>query len=96
MEREVLNRDIPIGTWPPAIVMKSDIEGHDMVMLSHLFAAGSLCKISFIYGEHMTAEWTSAISLILQVANCTTHIQVLGDESGDDSLLQMNDTIYGT
>ncbi len=83
---EVLDRTIPPGTLSPSIVMKSDIEGHDMTVLSHLLARGILCHISLVYGEHMTSEWIAATTNILQLANCSTELKSLDDESGDDSL----------
>jgi hypothetical protein len=86
MSNEVVQRYVPPGAMTPAIVMKSDIENHDMVVLSHLMAEGVLCKVSHVYGEHMTNEWIASAKSILKLANCTTDIQYLDDESGDDSL----------
>jgi hypothetical protein len=83
---EVLDRAIPPGTLAPSIVMKSDIEGHDMIVLSHLLTRGVLCQVSMVYGEHMTPAWIAATTNILQLANCSTELKSLDDESGDDSL----------
>ncbi len=86
LKNEVHNRVVPPGSLPPAIVLKTDIEGMDMQVLSHMLAEGSLCDIDYIYGEHMAEEWLSTMTSILQLANCTTKFQFLDDESGDDSL----------
>ena len=47
LKREVVGRHIPAGAssaagreLPPAVVMKSDIEGHDMKVLSHIMMKG--------------------------------------------------------
>lgn len=86
MHSEVLGRQIPPGALQPSIVMKSDIEGHDMVVLSHLLATGVLCHVSEVYGEHISEEWVASTRDILQLANCTTLLTPLDDESGDDTL----------
>ena len=52
LKQHVVDRFIPTGgTLPPAVVMKSDIEGHDMTVLSHLLSSGVLCQVSFVYGS---------------------------------------------
>ena len=86
MQREVLHRFIPPGVSAPSIVMKSDIEGHDMTVLSHLLTQGVLCDVSMVYGEHLTPDWIASATSILKLANCSTELFYLDDEGGDDSL----------
>jgi hypothetical protein len=87
MKMHVLSRYVPPGgQLPPAVVMKSDIEEHDMAVLSHMLTSGVLCQVSFVYGEHMTPEWLVAVKDILGRANCTTGLLYMDDESGADNL----------
>jgi hypothetical protein len=87
MKQHVLARYVPPGgTLPPAVVMKSDIENHDMTVLSHLLSAGVLCDVSFVYGEHMEQHWLDAVKDILGRSNCTTDFVYLDDEGGADNL----------
>ena len=86
MKNAVLSRYIPPGALNPSIVMKSDIENHDMVVLSHLLSSGVLCDVSLVYGEHMTEVWLKSMNDILHLANCSTVLRYLDDESGDNSL----------
>lgn len=82
IKTHIVNRTIPDGNqkFPPAIVMKSDIEGMDTTILSHLLHERVLCNISFVYGEHMTVEFVNATLAALRDEGCPTHIELLDDE----------------
>lgn len=82
MKTHIVNRTIPDGNrqFPPAIVMKSDIEGMDTDILSHLLREQVLCNVSFIYGEHMTVEFVNATMEALRLEGCRTQIELLDDE----------------
>ena len=71
-----------IDEEPPMIIMKSDIEGFDERVLTHLHNQGFLCMIRFIYGEHMSENWLRAVRSSLKQNNCFTEIQYLDDEEG--------------
>lgn len=82
-----MNKNVRHGA---VVVIKSDIENHDETVLSHLLVTGHLCRVSLIYGEHMTQAWQDAVRLILQKGGCPTELVFLDDESGDDSLPLLN------
>ena len=68
------------------VVMKSDIEGHDETVLSHLYSHNQLCRVSAVYGEHMSSEWFSNTLNKLANDGCKTEMIMLDDESGNDNL----------
>lgn len=78
----VLNRKIPFEFTQPKIMMKSDIEGHDSVVLANLILSGVYCSIDLIYGEHLTDEFRNATSVLQRYSNsCKTKLINMDDES---------------
>ena len=51
------------------MMMTSDIEGHDMLISSHLLVTGALCQVHIVYGEHITQKWLDAMSFVLRAAD---------------------------
>lgn len=87
LRNHVILRSRPRSDVHSSIVIKSDIEGHDVSVLSHLVASGMWCHVSAIYGEHVSTEWVRAVALALQhVPTCSTKYYALDDETGNDSL----------
>jgi hypothetical protein len=68
------------------MMMKTDIEGTDELVLTHLFSAGVLCDIDLVYGEHMSDTFFSNMTRVLKDHDCKTKLISLDDETGDDSL----------
>ena len=66
--------------------MKTDVEGIDTRVLSHLLTSGVLCRVAAVYGEHLTLEWIAQVKALLNEAGCPTEITYMDDEGGDDSL----------
>lgn len=84
----VIARNILGGELPPAVVLKSDIEGHDMTVLSGLILRGAWCAISEVYGEHITEGFVAATREITSHGGgCLTKLTLLDDESGDDAIM---------
>ena len=84
---------VDMASWmrvhiPPGatIVMKSDIEGHDETVLNHLLECKQLCRVSAVYGEHMSPAWVDLTRATLARDGCKTELVMLDDESGNDSL----------
>ncbi|UJR29994.1 hypothetical protein I4U23_017541 [Adineta vaga] len=82
MKKIVLNRKIPSGFDPPKIMMKSDIEGHDSLVIANLVLSGIYCSIDLIYGEHFNNEFQTSIALLQQYSNsCKTKLIYMDDET---------------
>ena len=91
-------REIDMSTWfykilrdhtlglNPVIIMKSDIEKADEMVLGHLLKTGILCNITAFYSEHIRSNWWTAAERRLRAAGCKTEYIYLDDEIGDDSL----------
>ncbi|CAF1020375.1 unnamed protein product [Adineta ricciae] len=63
-------------------MMKTDIEGHDSIVLTNLIFSGVYCSIDLIYGEHFNQEFQHAVSILKQYTNsCKTELVPLDDES---------------
>ncbi|CAF2681411.1 unnamed protein product [Rotaria sp. Silwood2] len=78
----VLNRTILPGLASSKIMMKTDIEGHDTVVLANLILNGVYCSIDLIYGEHFDNKFQNAISLLQQYSSsCKTKLIYIDDES---------------
>jgi hypothetical protein len=78
----VLTRKIPSGLPSPKIVMKSDIEGHDSVVIANFVLSGVFCSIDLIYGEHFNKEFQNAISLLQKYSDlCKTKLIYMDDET---------------
>ncbi|CAF1364042.1 unnamed protein product [Adineta ricciae] len=78
----VLTRKIPSGLPLAKIMMKTDIEGHDSIVLTNLIFSGVYCSIDLIYGEHFNQEFQHAVSILKQYTNsCKTELVPLDDES---------------
>ena len=88
VRREILDRKVPFPSssnfshLKPRIVMKSDIEGHDSIVLTHLLNHGVLCDISLVYGEHFNLDFRNSMLNSLREASCDTQIIHMDDESG--------------
>jgi hypothetical protein len=78
----VLTRKIPSGLPSPKIVMKSDIEGHDSVVIANFVLSGVFCSIDLIYGEHFNKEFQNAVSLLQKYSDlCKTKLIYMDDET---------------
>jgi hypothetical protein len=78
----VLNRKISPDFTLPRIMMKSDIEGHDSVVIANLILSGMYCSIDLIYGEHLSEEFRKATSILQKYSNlCKTKLIVMDDET---------------
>ncbi|UJR11445.1 hypothetical protein I4U23_015624 [Adineta vaga] len=78
----VLTRKIPSGLPAPKIMIKTDIEGHDSIVLTNLIFSGVYCSIDLIYGEHFNQEFQNAVSVLKQYTNsCRTELVLLDDET---------------
>lgn len=87
MNNEVHGRRIPPDpAYPPAILMKTDIERNDMRVLSHMLVKGALCGVTRIYGEHMEEPWLSHVREILKLGNCSLDITLEDDETGQGGM----------
>lgn len=81
-KKSVLSRKLPSGNQTTRIMMKTDIEGHDAVVLTNFILSGCYCAIDLIYGEHMSRKLLDAVSLVQESANsCKTELLYLDDES---------------
>ncbi|CAF1054851.1 unnamed protein product [Adineta steineri] len=73
----VLNRNIS-----STIMMKTDIEQHDSIVLTSLIFSGVYCSIDLIYGEHFNEDFRNAISILKQYTNsCKTELVYMDDET---------------
>ena len=82
IKNTVLNRKIPSGPPSPKILMKSDIEGHDPVVIANLVLRGVFCSIDFIYGEHFDHEFQKSISMLQKYSDsCPTKLIYMDDET---------------
>ena len=78
----VISRKLPSGNQTTKIMMKTDIEGHDAVVLTNLILTGCYCAIDLIYGEHMSRQLLDAVLLVQESANsCKTQLLYMDDES---------------
>ena len=68
----------------PRVLMKCDIEGADMGVISRLFATGGLCHVHTLYYEaaHTTRQWVDELRANLTAARCLTALVDLDDETG--------------
>ncbi len=80
-KEKVLSRKIPSDLGSSRIMMKTDIEGHDAIVLTHLIFSGVYCSIDLIYGEHFNTEFQKAVSLLKGYSNsCKTELVYMDDE----------------
>ena len=64
------------------IMMKSDLEGHDQVVLTAMILSGIYCSIDLIYGEHLSGEFQNTIGYLLKNSKtCRTKLIYMDDES---------------
>jgi hypothetical protein len=78
----VLERKIPPGFALSRIMLKSDIEGHDSLVMANLILSGVYCSIDLVYGEHLSEEFKNAVSLLQRSSNsCKTKLLLIDDES---------------
>ncbi|CAF0951545.1 unnamed protein product [Adineta steineri] len=64
------------------IMMKTDIEQHDSIVLTSLIFSGVYCSIDLIYGEHFNQDFRNAISVLKQYTNsCKTELVYMDDET---------------
>jgi hypothetical protein len=78
----VLNRKISPPDAPTRVMMKTDIEGHDSVVLANLIFGGVYCSIDLIYGEHLNNKFIETISTLHEYSSsCKTKLIYLDDES---------------
>jgi hypothetical protein len=81
----VLKRQIPLSLTSPKILIKSDIEGHDSVVLANLILNGVYCSIDCIYGEHFDRQFQNSISFLQKYSrSCPTKLIYLDDETYHD------------
>ena len=82
MKKNIIGRKIPPGDdrFPPALVMKSDIEGFDETIMKQLLKDNVLCHVSYVYGEHISPQFVNATVDKLREKRCTTVIELLDDE----------------
>lgn len=67
---------------PTKIMMKTDIEGHDQVVLTAMILSGVYCSIDLIYGEHLSGEFQNTIGYLLKNSkSCRTKLVNMDDES---------------
>ncbi|CAF1229676.1 unnamed protein product [Didymodactylos carnosus] len=82
LKSTVLDRKLSPGFLPPRIMMKSDIEGHDSMVLANLILSGLYCSIDLIYGEHLSPQFQDSVSLFQQYSeSCKTKLISMDDES---------------
>ena len=87
LDEEVLSRTVPApaagdaAALPPAVVMKIDVEGTDEVLLADMFSRGLLCKIDYIYVEHISDCVLKFLRTSLAASKCKTVIEFVDDES---------------
>jgi hypothetical protein len=78
----VLERKIPPGFALSRIMLKTDIEGHDSLVMANLILSGVYCSIDLVYGEHLSEEFKNAVSLLQRSSNsCKTKFLLIDDES---------------
>jgi hypothetical protein len=78
----VLTRKLPPGSPSGKIMVKTDIEGHDSIVLTNLIFSGVYCSIDLIYGEHFDAEFQNAVAVLKRYTNsCKTELIPLDDET---------------
>jgi hypothetical protein len=63
------------------IVMKVDIEGMDTAALAELAFSGQLCRVSFVYIEHVKKSTVEELNFLLKEAGCDTVVSQLDDET---------------
>jgi len=85
--KEVVGRTLPHPYRQyrePRVLMKSDIEGTDMAVISRLFHTGALCHVHTLYYEsaHTTPQWVAELRNNLTGVGCTTALVELDDETG--------------
>ena len=98
--RHILPRRIPAAAassaaaaFPPAIVMKLDIEGMDENVLAELFRVGVLCAVDYVYVERHVRESTADfLNTALRDKGCKSPITLLDDEAYLNFLLPGLDT----
>ena len=82
IKRYVFTRVIPLGSTPPKIMIKSDIEGHDPTVLTNLILNGVYCSIDLILGEHLSAGFRESLSQLQKFApSCKTKLLYMDDET---------------
>jgi hypothetical protein len=85
MLEHVVGRSLPAGgAVEPRVLMKSDIEGHDMAVLDRLFRHGGLCHVHTLYyeGAHMSGDWAASMRAKLAHRGCATTLIDVDDETG--------------
>jgi len=67
---------------PTRIMMKSDLEGHDQIVLQAMILSGIYCSIDLIYAEHLSGEFYNATGYLLKNSKtCRTKLVNMDDES---------------
>ena len=78
----VVTRKIPSISGESRIMMKHDLEGHDLAVLTDFVFRGIYCTIDLVYGEHLNAEFHKSIAQIRQHSkSCKTKLVDMDDES---------------
>jgi hypothetical protein len=86
--RSILQRRLPktLVQKGPRVVVKLDVEGHELELMQLLAHEGVLCDISFLYAEiHDTASATALPAFINSLDDCRIVITALDDETSFDS-----------
>ena len=64
------------------VMMKSDIEGHDQVVLTAMILGGVYCSIDLIYAEHVSKDFIKATEILsYNSKTCQTKLIYMDDES---------------
>ena len=66
--------------FPTKVMMKTDIEGHDQIILTALILSGIYCSIDLIYGEHLSNEFQTAIQILLKNSKISRTKRIFMDD----------------
>jgi len=67
------------------VVAKIDVEGMDENIIQYLKISGILCRIDYVYVEHMHSDKIKSLNAELSHQGCTTLIEYMDDEDYHNS-----------
>jgi hypothetical protein len=62
------------------VVVKVDIEGMDTAVVNYMMTSGVLCKVDFVYVEHINENEINSLNFDLNAQGCPTLLVHLDDE----------------
>lgn len=71
------------------IVVKVDVEGMDYGVLAALLTHGELCRVSYVYVEHVKAAETAAMTKLMRDGGCATIVERVDDEKYGNSTFSL-------